>query len=162
MESNLRRWYSAFLASVIALAGFESCGSNDDNGNGTNVEKGTPRVTYLIKGHVQDADAKPLEGIKVKYLINNGGMLHPIDSTQTDASGNYVTNRGFAASIQAKDLMVLTFEDIDGEAKGGTFENDSVKGTDFKVKKVDNGDGSWSVGFFELTADKTLKRKAKQ
>lgn len=145
---------------LLSLLGFSSCSNeNDDPGNDICLY-GTPTTHYIIKGKVTDTDGKPINGVKVEvnetYDDNRRHLEGPV---YTDEKGEYSAAPGVTFDTRGVALLEVTFEDVDGEANGGTFANDTVRGKDMTVKKISDGDGAWNRGTYEITANKTMKRK---
>lgn len=159
MKIRIQRWYSALLATLIALLGFDSCDVNGSEEYGPPMEYGVPTVRYIFGGHVQTDDQKPIEGIKVKVAYRVSELWAGVDSTQTDAQGNYEMETRIMPTPDMKARLAVTFEDVDGEAHGGTFANDTVRGNDMQEKQMEQGNGHWYEGTYVYTADKTLNKK---
>ena len=51
------------------------------------------------------------------------------------------------------DTKKLIFNDIDGEANGGTFKSDSVCMKDMESKQIKKGDGNWYLGTYEYNME---------
>ena len=162
MKVRFNRWYNAVLTALLGLLGFESCDSPDEYGP-IPCEYGTPYADYQFSGTVTDESDSPIKDIKVSakyvYQINDGIVkTYGVDSTQTDGSGKYAfESRRFVSDPDLK----LIVEDIDGEANGGTFKNDTIDIDFDKAKKVKepDKDDSWSSGTFAITQDIKLKKK---
>ena len=81
-----------------------------------------------------------------------------VDSTLTDSKGKYAVE---GEAFLGEHILKLIVEDLDGEANGGNFMNDTID-IDFdkakKVKEADKDD-SWSSGTFAITQDIKLKKK---
>lgn len=162
MKVKLNHWYNWMTGVLLSLLGFSSCSKNeiDDPGNDICLY-GTPTTHYIIKGKVTDTDGKPINGVKVEANDTYGDRRRPLtESVYTDEKGEYSANGvGISSDGQGNILLEVTFEDVDGEANGGTFANDTVRGKDMTIEKVKDGDGAWNRGTYEITANKTMKRK---
>lgn len=117
------------LLSLFGVVAFSSCDIL-----GVACEYGTPHMDYTVMGKVVNAQEVGLKGIKVKPLSRNFSGY--IDSTYTDASGNFTIGQsnvtGFGGEIK------LIFEDEAGEYRTDTI---NVKLTRVKEGKGwDNGD----------------------
>lgn len=155
MKIRLNHWYSAILASLISLLGFESCDST-----GTE-EYGTPIVSYQVKGNVKGDTGSDLRGIQVTIKSRNYRETQGRDTAYTDANGNFEMKKlKTYGESYLKNELVVTFEDVDGEANGGTFEKDSLKGMQVTIVQKKKGE-HWYGGDFEVTADKKLKKQKK-
>lgn len=157
MKIKFTHWYNALLAALVALLGFNSCGSeNDDSGT---VEYGTPSVSFQVKGKVKSSDGKPIRGIRVISRITHDQYSANMDTAYTDADGNFeMKKRGvFGRGVLEKYFMTI-YEDVDGKANG-EFEKDSLEGSKMVYNQTKKGEGNWYNGHYEVTADKTLKEK---
>lgn len=159
MKTKIYHWYNALAATLLSLLGF-SCSSSDNKFEAI-LLYGTPTTTYHFNGKVTAEDGTPIQGIKV---VNHNYALR-CDSTYTDANGNFQTQKqSSTGSIQhmlEHDELMLTFEDVDGEANGGVFANDTVHGkemTNYRQTEKSQ-DNSWDLGTYEITVNKTLKKK---
>lgn len=162
MKVKLTHWYNWMTGVLLSLLGFSSCNKNEIDDPGNNIcLYGTPTTHYIIKGKVTDTDGKPINGVKVEANDTYGDRRRPLtEPVYTDEKGEYSANGvGISSDGQGNILLEVTFEDVDGEANGGTFANDTVRGKDMTIEKVKNGDGAWNRGTYEITANKTMKRK---
>lgn len=148
---------------LLSLLGFSSCNKNEIDDPGNNIcLYGTPTTHYIIKGKVTDTDGKPINGVKVEANDTYDDRRRPLtdEPVYTDEKGEYSANAwGISSDGQGNILLEVTFEDVDGEANGGTFANDTVRGKDMTIEKVKDGDGAWNRGTYEITANKTMKKK---
>lgn len=150
-----RLWYGAFT-----LLGFTACGEGS-------VEYGTPVMDYQVKGRVTAEDGKPLEGIQVvikdegyhAYQKEDGSTVMGNDTVYTDADGQFVSHQASAGWV---DLAKAVFNDVDGEAHGGTFKSDSVRVADMESKQVQKGDGGWYGGKYEYSTEMKLAKEDEQ
>lgn len=162
MKVKLTHWYNWMTGVLLSLLGFSSCNKNEIDDPGNNIcLYGTPTTHYIIKGKVTDTDGKPINGVKVEADAAHDDYRRPLtEPVYTDEKGEYSANGvGISSDGQGNILLEVTFEDVDGEANGGTFANDTVRGKDMTIEKVKNGDGAWNRGTYEITANKTMKRK---
>ena len=129
-----------FIRFLLICLGFKSLTACDtDIWNGT-AEYGTPYAEYEVKGRVSDAEGTPVSGIKVSMGIENY-----MDSVAvTDTEGRFHVIHGtFPFDYDTFDLQ---FTDIDGEAGGGLFEEQTVT---VQAEMVEEGDG-WDVGDYAV------------
>ena len=159
MKTKFANCYNALAAAILSVLGFSSC----DNEGGECLY-GTPTSDYHFKGKVTAEDGTPIPGIKVVTLEDrhDDEGFRRVDSTLTDKDGNYETSTKESHSVTyaLKDnTLKVSFEDIDGEENGGTFATDTAKGKELEAVQIKKGDGSWYAGEYEITANKTLKRK---
>ena len=163
MKVKLTHWYNWMTGVLLSLLGFSSCNKNEIDDPGNNIcLYGTPTTHYIIKGKVTDTDGKPINGVKVEANDTYDDRRRPLtdEPVYTDEKGEYSANAwGISSDGQGNILLEVTFEDIDGEANGGTFANDTVRGKDMTIEKVKNGEGAWNLGTYEITANKTMKKK---
>lgn len=163
MKVKLTHWYNWMTGVLLSLLGFSSCNKNEIDDPGNNIcLYGTPTTHYIIKGKVTDTNGKPINGVKVEANDTYDDRRRPLtdEPVYTDEKGEYSANAwGISSDGQGNILLEVTFEDIDGEANGGTFANDTVRGKDMTIEKVKNGEGAWNLGTYEITANKTMKKK---
>ncbi|EPT32848.1 putative lipoprotein, rSAM/lipoprotein system [Bacteroidetes bacterium oral taxon 272 str. F0290] len=152
MKKVFKRYLTFFLSGILSLLGYSSCSSI---GNGED-EYGCPISDFILKGTVTDEQGSPIEGIQVvgKYQ-NEGGAMHPADTLYTDKNGNYLKKTKPMAPPKA---IAVTFTDIDGEAHGGTFKNDSTSNENIEIVRTKKGKG-WYSGEFTVTVNKALKKQ---
>ena len=160
MKVRFNRWYNAVLTALLSMLGFSCSLDEPDEYGSTPVEYGTPHADYILKGTVTDEAGTPIKGIKtsLKEISKNdtGTHVFGIDSIQTNESGNYqLKNSGMPYDKRVK----LVVEDIDGEANGGEFLNDTLDIDYGKAVEVEEGDHHWYDGKYEVTTDVRLKKK---
>ena len=105
---------------LLICLGFKSLTACDvEIWDGT-AEYGTPYAEYEVKGRVSDAEGTPIQGIRVSM-----GVEDYMDSVAvTDADGRFHVIHGtFPFRDNTFDIQ---FTDIDGEAGGGLFEEQTV------------------------------------
>ncbi len=160
MKATFNNWYRALTAMLLTMLGFSSCGGNGQNG-ADDIEclYGTPTSTFQVKGNVTDEEGNPIQGIKTKVEVKYGASKN--DSVYTDSKGNYLLEKCAMTGIPTteKDIVKVIFEDVDGEANGGTFANDTVQGNDLTIKQTSERKGTWNLGSYEITANAKLKKK---
>ena len=127
MKVRFNRWYNAVLTALLSMLGFSCSLDEPDEYGSTPVEYGTPHADYILKGTVTDEAGTPIKGIKTSLKEiskdDTGTHVFGIDSIQTNESGNYqLKNSGMPYDKRVK----LVVEDIDGEANGGEFLNDTL------------------------------------
>ena len=106
------------LCGVLALLGFAACAE-------TSVEYGTPTMDFWVRGKVISDDGKALKDIQVivknenaYYNDEEGELVRMNDTIYTDSGGEFVSQMMRDGWVDTKKLI---FNDIDGEAIGGTF-----------------------------------------
>lgn len=160
MKEKLNHWYRALTAMLLTVLGFSSCGKSAEGEDPTICLYGTPTSTFQVKGCITSEDNTPIEGIKAVVGVDyNGVDVYHQDSTYTDKQGNYVFAKKQAAGTPDNKYMKILLEDVDGEANGGTFANDTIKGDELTIEKTAKGDGTWDIGSYTITANKKLKKK---
>ncbi len=157
MKARFTHWYNALAATLLSLLGFSSCGENGLNG-GNECLYGTPTSTFQVKGNVTDEEGTPIKGIKAKVEVGIGGLGKGDIVAETDSKGNYVLDNALIGTPTSSEMKVI-FEDVDGDANGGTFANDTVQGKDLTIKQTSEKDGTWNLGSYEITANAKLKKK---
>ena len=147
MKVRFNRWYNAVLTALLSMLGFSCSLDEPDEYGSTPVEYGTPHADYILKGTVTDEAGTPIKGIKTSLKEiskdDTGTYVFGIDSIQTNESGNYqLKNSGMPYDKRIK----LFVEDIDGEANGGEFLNDTLDIDYGKAVEVEEGDHHWYDG----------------
>ena len=159
MKVRFNRWYNAVLTALLSMLGFSCSLDEPDEYGSTPVEYGTPHADYILKGTVTDEAGTPIKGIKTSLKEiskdDTGTHVFGIDSIQTNESGNYQLKYSGMPYNRTK----LIVEDIDGEANGGEFLNDTLDIDYGKAVEVEEGDHHWYVGKYEVTTDVRLKKK---
>lgn len=161
MKVRFNRWYNAVLTALLSIIGY-GCSSSDDPEY--ICMYGTPHADYQFMGTVTDESGSAVMGIKVSaknvYRRYDSAVIetYGVDSTLTDSKGKYAVE---GEAFLGEHILKLIVEDLDGEANGGNFMNDTID-IDFdkakKVKEADKDD-SWSSGTFAITQDIKLKKK---
>ena len=120
--------------------GFKSLTACDTDIWNETPEYGTPYAEYEVKGRVSDSEGTPISGIKVSM-----GVEDYMDSVAvTDADGRFhVIHDTFPFRDNTFDIQ---FTDIDGEAGGGLFEEQTVT---VQAEMVEEGDG-WDEGDYAV------------
>ena len=161
MKVRFNRWYNAVLTALLSIIGY-GCSSSDDPEY--ICMYGTPHADYQFMGTVTDESGSAVMGIKVSaknvYRRYDSAVIetYGVDSTLTDSKGKYAVE---GEAFLGEHILKLIVEDLDGEANGGNFMNDTID-IDFdnakKVKEPDKDD-YWSDGTFAITQDIKLKKK---
>ena len=161
MKVRFNRWYNAVLTALLSIIGY-GCSSSDDPEY--ICMYGTPHADYQFMGTVTDESGSAVMGIKVSaknvYRRYDSTLIetYGVDSTLTDSKGKYAVE---GEAFLGEHILKLIAEDLDGEANGGNFMNDTID-IDFdnakKVKEPDKDD-YWSDGTFAITQDIKLKKK---
>ena len=101
-------------------------------------EYGTPYAEYEVKGRVSDAEGTPIQGVRVSMGESQSSQLDSV--AVTDAHGTFPFR---------DNTFDIQFTDIDGEAGGGLFEEQTVT---VQAEKVEEGEG-WSRGKYAVKED---------
>ena len=166
MKVRFYRWYNALLASLLTLLGY-GCSVEDPMDEygvipmyGAIAEYGVPTVRYCVKGIVTDEDGNPIKNIKAsmkeEYSDERGSIYFPLDSTMTDAHGQFTIDNLRDGYLGHHKLIL---EDIDGEENGGEFQSDTLSLNDLEAKQIEPSNGTWDQGKYELTGTFRLKKK---
>lgn len=148
ISRKIAKLFQIVLGAVLGCLGFTGC---DDEDYGREIcMYGMPTSHFEAKGNVKTTDSQPVENatIIIKNTRDNyeHSIVVPVDSTQTDAAGNYTIS---AFNIFSTIRIVC----VPPEASG--LEADSV---DIEPKYT-GGDGNWNQGSLEYTGDFTLNKK---
>ena len=121
--------------------------------NGT-AEYGTPYAEYEVKGRVSDAEGTPIQGIRVSMGESQSSYLDSV--AVTDAEGRFHVIHG---TFPFRDnIFDIQFTDIDGEAGGGLFEEQTVT---VQAEVVEEGDG-WDEGDYAVKEDVNVTLELKK
>lgn len=138
---------------IIALLGFSQGCSISGIGakmyGPQPVEYGAPNAYFKISGRVTDKNDNPIKSIEIK--VKNTSTQ---DQFKTDELGNYILEY----SDFPRNIVEITYKDIDGEENGGEFEEHTetieIKDSDYK-----EGSGNWYKGKVEKVINTKLKLK---
>ena len=133
---------------LLICLGFKSLTACDvEIWNGT-VEYGTPYAEYEVKGRV------PIQGIRVSMGESQSSYLDSV--AVTDAEGRFHVIHGtFPFRDNTFDIQ---FTDIDGEAGGGLFEEQTVT---VQAEMTEEGDG-WDEGDYVVKEDVNVTLELKK
>ena len=92
------------------------------------------------------------------YNDEEGELVRMNDTIYTDSGGEFVSQMMRDGWVDTKKLI---FNDIDGEANGGTFKSDSVCMKDMESKQIKKGDGNWYLGTYEYNMEIKLSKEDK-
>jgi putative lipoprotein (rSAM/lipoprotein system) len=153
MKQKARHLLHLLLGALLGALGFSSCGFIEIGGG--RCEYGEPHVDFEAAGKVTDKAGKGIEGIRVAIRQDgNNWYRHRDDTLYTDKNGQFEMKRGL---ITVPDIVHIVFEDIDGEANGGTFASQTVINPE--IKQTKKGDGNWYNGAFAVKADVKLEKE---
>ena len=138
MKVRFYRWYNALLSSLLAMLGFASCSSDEEEGGFLEMYV-VVIPNFEWRGTVTNEAEAPILGIstQVKFAIQDYDdpskvNYYKVDSVTTDANGRF--------AVRVPDDKVSNFklilQDIDGDANGGTFQSDTLTVTDLVVEEI--------------------------
>ena len=165
MKAKNKSLIATLCSAILALLGFASC---EKIGGTARDEYGCPYMDYKVMGTVSDEAGEPVKGIRVTYratksLADDGTPCYITDSRLTDGKGRYAIGEQSERAGWDKQLIV---EDVDGEANGGLFVNDTIHLEqalyENRGKQYKKGDGDWYQGGYEVNVDVTLKKEEKK
>lgn len=108
-------------------------------------EYGTPYAGYEIKGRVSDKEGAPIPGIRVGVSSDS--------VTVTDTDGCF--HSMYQTFPPDDNTIEINFKDIDGEAGGGFFEEQTVTAY---AEMTGEGEG-WNRGSYKVDINVTMNRK---
>ena len=146
-----------FLSMILALLGLGGCEAAEDIGD-IKCMYGSPTVHYSVKGKVTDEKGKPVQGIEVtiegQYQEEGVVINRPITQPrQSGADGTWSAEEGHLPYS----TLLIRFKDIDGEANGGLFAEDSTT-VAVNVVKDPKETNPWRVGDANISVP-TIKLK---
>lgn len=161
IKKSFFRMFNLFLASLLALFGFNNCN------NGV-VEYGVPNADYTIKGTVVNkADTKPIKGIRIGFsraypepILMYGVMPQPyrsIKADTTDTSGTYKLSDNFSVGEIQDNILPVYVQDIDG-TENGEF-NDTIITVDYENVKKTGKSTNWYEGEYSVDVKVELTKK---
>ncbi len=151
IKSQLQRMTRFLVAALLGLLGFSAC-SEGVQGNDEPLDMyGTPVSDYLVKGTVTDETGNPIGGLYIGSYNPSEGYV-PTSTTSSDEGT-------FKLDTLTEYLPPIVIVDPDGPANGGEFISDTLYYDDFEVNRLEEGDGGWHQGLFEMKANINLKKK---
>lgn len=140
MKRKILSFINRCLAAVMALLGFQACGS-------AVCKYGVPYADFEVSGKVTDTKQEPLKDMQVAIEISNQGYTELIDTLYTNESGEYHWKAGTFPSDSAKVVVNDTT---------GRYASDSTKvALSYDRTKA----GHWYAGVATAEADFELKEK---
>ena len=116
-------------------------------------KEGRIHVSYGCEGFLGNYEAEVRDTFfACRAGISVGSVLY------TDSGGEFVSQMMRDGWVDTKKLI---FNDIDGEANGGTFKSDSVCMKDMESKQIKKGDGNWYLGTYEYNMEIKLSKEDK-
>ena len=139
---------------LLICLGFKSLTACDVEIWNVTAEYGTPYAEYEVKGRVSDAEGAPVQGIRVSMGESQSSYLDSV--AVTDAEGRFHVIHGtFPFRDNTFDIQ---FTDIDGEAGGGLFEEQTVT---VQAEMTEEGDG-WDEGDYVVKEDVNVTLELKK
>ena len=120
---NMRKLFRIFICAFAAVV-LMSCSKE---------QAGDPFMLFEVHGKVMDVDGNPLEGIHV--------ISGQADVQKTNLNGDFTF---FGRSVPSE-YVILTFEDKDGEEKGGEFVKKTME---ISLVEKTPGSGNFMGTFF--------------
>ena len=159
MKARIRHIYEIIAGAILSFLGFGGC----DNIIIGPKEYGMPHATFAIKGTVKaDDTGNPVEGIKVKFRQHldemedeNGKPFYREIEFSSDKDGKAETS--YSEWPDVGDVEI-TFEDVDGEANGGFFAPDTLRGNDIKIEFKEDKKSNWHRGTYNISFEEKLKK----
>lgn len=146
--TKFSQWLTAILLSAL---GFSACSDSKSEWD-MPLMYGSPTVDYKTEGRVTDSENNPIPGLKI-VLTEKPRNYSNIDNivTQTlttDAEGKFISEKILEP---VNYFGTLTITDIDGEANGGEFKEQTVELWDLEttIDKSNQDDWYWGVVTFE-------------
>lgn len=155
MDTKKKMTVRRLLSGALVLLGFTSCSNNEDGNGEITYAYGTPYTRFQVKGKVTSETDEPLKGIRV--VVRTEWNNHPMlaDTVYTDAQGEFKTQELGGSTIAEQKVY---FDDVDGDANGGSFKSDSISLKEMKPEKLEEGSG-WNKGTFEFSTETPVKLK---
>ena len=154
MTTKIYRLYGAVLSVLLSVLGFSSCSEDDYP-----CEYGSPNADYVIGGIVTDEEGNEINGILVSAEsyedVSDGRYWHNHASKKTNYIGEY--SLSFSGYLSSHTKLVV--QDVDGEANGGEFANDTIDIDYESAIQTKKGDGKWYGGVYSITQNIKLKKK---
>ena len=162
MKTRIVKWYNMLLGALLGALGFSSCNILVDPF--LRCEYGQPHADYKLVGSVKDEAGKPVKGIRVVFhpeLVNTSDEINAwnSDTLYSDDSGRFAKDQ-LKYTWPDLENAIVKFEDIDGDANGGSFKTVVLPKAALKVEQTQKADGSWYDGAFTITADAKLEKEA--
>lgn len=155
MKTKVYRLYCTVLSALLSVLGFSSCSSDDD----FPCEYGSPHADYIIDGIVTDEEGDEINGILVSAEsygdFKDGRYWFNLASKKSDYAGGYYLS--FQSSPESS-YTKLIVQDVDGEANGGEFANDTID-IDYKSAVIVKEGEGWNSGTYKITQNIQLKKK---
>lgn len=148
MKSLITKFSQWLTAILLGALGFSACSDLD---NEQYYMYGSPTVDYQTKGCVTDTENNPIQGLRIElteHYHDDGEYKVTTQTLTTDAEGKFISEKILEP---VNYFGTLTITDIDGEANGGEFKEQTVELRDLKttIDKSNQDDWYWGVVTFE-------------
>lgn len=161
MKTRIIKWYNMLLGALLGALGFSSCNVILDPFMA--CEYGQPMADYKLVGKVTDEAGNPLKGIRVVFHPNAKSAEEDnawnSDTLYSDASGKFEKERLKYDWPDDLKQAYVKFDDVDGDANGGSFKSAVLPREALKVDQTKKGDGKWYNGAMTVTADARLEKE---
>lgn len=148
MKSLITKFSQWLTAILLGALGFSACSDLD---NEQFYMYGSPTVDYQTEGRVTDTENNPIQGLRVElteHYHDDGEYKVTTQTLTTDAEGKFISEKILEP---VNYFGTLTITDIDGEANGGEFKEQTVELWDLEttIDKSNQDDWYWGVVTFE-------------
>ena len=154
MKTKIYRLYGAVLSVLLSVLGFSSCSKEE-----MREEYGSPHADYIMQGIVTDEEGNEINGILVSAEsyddVSDGRYWYNHASKKTNYIGEYFLS--FSGYLSSHTKLVV--QDVDGEANGGEFANDTIDIDRESAIQTKKGEGYWYMGVYSITQNIKLKKK---
>lgn len=119
LNQNLAHYLNRLAVFALALLGFSSCSSSDEEESYPPVMYGTAYSTFEIKGTVSNADSQPIKDATVTAKVGpvtESGWFGVVDVTTTGSNGEYKVNgpvASYTIRIIAEDNVTHQKDSVD-------------------------------------------------
>ena len=111
---------------------------------------GVPTATYEVKARVVDPEGNPIKGIEV--VVSDREQENEwsrVLETTTKEDGTFENSR--TKGLMPTSALYVRLTDVDGEENGGDFRELVQEVTVYNsVNKIEEGDGGWYNGCYEV------------
>ncbi len=150
MKIRFFRWYNAVLTALLAVLGY-GCSKDEPMDM-----YGTPTARYHLSGTVADETGKRIDGILISIEKKNGNYWENFISKKSEYGGSYhVYFETWPESSSTK----IIIQDIDGDANGGEFANDTIDINYQSAIVLVKGENFVDQGTYKIVQDIHLKKK---
>lgn len=130
---------------LLSILGFAAVGCE-----GQVCMYGVPTATYEVKARVVDPEGNPIKGIEV--VVSDREQENEwsrVLETTTKEDGTFENSR--TKGLMPTSALYVRLTDVDGEENGGDFRELVQEVTVYNsVNKIEEGDGGWYNGCYEV------------